>query len=165
MRIINVLRVAFPLAGLGIAAALVFGRDREPGVKIPAGTTLVAVLGEAVSTQRSEPGDEIELLTVAPVRLADGTEIPEGSVIGGVVTDARNGSRNGPPELGIRFTELEIDGSDHDITTEQFRFGTLNVGPSMSDQIALPAGQQIRIRLSRPVTIAYRPSEQVRWAE
>lgn len=157
MRTITVLRVAIPLVGIGIAAAVVFGRDRGPRVTIPAGTTLVAALEEGVSTQRSEAGDEVELVTVATVRLADGTEIPEGSVIDGVVTNARNGRRNsGPPELGLRFTELEIDGSDHEITTEQFRFGTLTV-LSTSDEIALPAGQQFSIRLIRPVTIAYRP--------
>jgi hypothetical protein len=126
----------------------------------------VVALEQSVSTQRSQAGDEIVLHTVQPVRLGNGAEIPEGSLVSGTVTDARSGGKNaGPPELGMRFTELKIDGDTHEISTEQFRFGTLGRA-TRSDQIVLPVGRRIRIRLSRPVTVESRPAaEQVQAAE
>lgn len=146
--------------GIGIASAVVSGRPpHERHATIPAGTTLVVALEQSVSTQRSHAGDEIVLRTVQPVRLDNGAEIPEGSLISGMVTDARSGGKNaGPPELGMRFTELEIDGDTHDISTEQFRFGTLGRA-TRSDQIVLPVGRRIKIRLSRPLTVESRPEQ------
>ena len=144
---------------IGIATAVLSGSPpRERNATIPAGTTLVVALEQVVSTQASHPGDEIELRTVQPVRLGNGAEIPEGTLIGGLVTDARSGGTNaGPPELGMRFTELEIDGDILEISTEQFRFGTLG-RTAHSDQIVLPAGRRIKIRLSRPLTVESRPA-------
>lgn len=145
--------------GIGIAMAVVSGHPpREQHATIPAGTTLVVALEQSVSTLRSHAGDEIVLRTVLPVRAGNGAEIPEGSLISGQVTDARSGSKHaGPPELGMRFTELEIDGDIHEISTEQFRFGTLGRA-THSDHIVLPAGRRIKIRLSRPVTVESRPA-------
>ena len=152
---------------IGVATAVLSGRPpREQHATIPAGTTLVVALDQSVSSLRSHAGDEIVLHTVLPVRASNGAEIPEGSLISGQVTDARSGGQDsGPPELGLRFTELKIDGDTHEITTEQFRFGTLRRA-RQSDQIVLPAGRRIKIRLSRPVTVESRPpAEQVKAAE
>lgn len=153
--------------GIGIAMAVASGRPpREQHATIPAGTTLVVALEQSVSTLGSHAGDEIVLRTVQPVRVGNGAEIPEGSLISGRVTDARSGGQNaGPPELGMRFTELKIDGDTHEISTEQFRFGTLRRA-RQGDQIVLPAGRRIKIRLSRPVTVESRPApEQAQAAE
>jgi len=160
MNIPKTLPIVIPaVLGIGIVTAVVSGRPpRERDATIPAGTTLVVALEHSVSTQRSHAGDQIELRTVQPVRLGNGAEIPEGSLISGRVTDARSGGKNaGPPELGMRFTELVIDGDTHEISTEQFRFGTLGRA-TQSDQIVLPAGRRIKIRLSRPVTVESRPA-------
>lgn len=153
----SALHIAIPV-GIAAAAVIACG-PRERKATIPAGTMLVAALSDEVSTQNSEAGDEIELRTVEPVRLDDGAEIPQGTLISGTVTDAKRGGRSvGPPELGIRFTALKIDGDTHIISTEQVRFGTLGVRATRSNQLVLRAGQRLRIRLSRPVTIEYRPS-------
>jgi hypothetical protein len=85
-------------------------------------------------------------------------EIPAGSLITGEVTDA--------PGLGVRFTELvfDPDSTEVEIETELYRFGTLV--PAASDHVVIPAGQRLTIRLSRPVTVAYRPApEPMRAAE
>ncbi len=152
--------------GIGIAMAVASSRPpHEQHATIPAGTTLVVALEQSVSSVRSHAGDEIVLRTVLPVRAGNGAEIPEGSLISGRVTDARSGGQDSGPELGLRFTALRIDGDTHEITTEQFRFGTLRRA-SQSDQIFLPAGRRIKIRLSRPVTVESRPpAEQVQAAE
>ena len=155
--------IAIP-AAIAAAAVIACGPG-ERKATVPAGTMLVAALEDEVSTQRSRAGDEIALRTVEPVRL-DGAEIPEGTLISGTVTDARSGGKDaGPPELGMRFTALEIDGDTHEISTEQFRFGTLGRA-TRSDQIVLAAGRRIKIRLSRPVTVESRPApERARAAE
>ncbi len=152
--------------GIGIAMAVVSGRPpREQHATIPAGTTLVVALEQSVSTLRSHAGDEIVVRTVLPVRVGNGAEIPEGSLISGQVTDARSGGQDsGPPELGLRFTALKIDGDTHEITTELVRFGTLRRA-RQSDQIVLPAGRRIKIRLSRPVTVESRPASEQHAAE
>jgi hypothetical protein len=155
---------AMKALGIAIPAVLVAGilamasSDTDPDERtatIPAGTTLVAVLESQISTARSRAGDEFELRTIEPVRLRDGAEIPPGLVIHGMVTDAKRGGRlAGVPEIGLRFVELEVDGDEHAIRTDQYRFGTL-VRHARSDHLVLPLGQRLRIRLSRPVTIEY----------
>ena len=156
------LGIAIPtLAAFGIVASVVSGPD--PGehlATIPAGTTLVAVLEGQVSTARSRAGDEVELRTIEPLRLRNGIEIHAGLVIHGTVTDAKRGDRlTGPPEIGLRFSEIEIDGDEQAISTDQYRFGTL-VTHARSGQLVLPVGQRLKIRLSRPLIIEYHQVEQ-----
>ncbi len=147
---------------LGIGGVAAITPDRDPGEEtttIPAGTTIVAAFEQDLATGVNRPGDEFELRTVRPVRLSGGLEIPVGSRIGGEVTDATDGGpTTGPPGLGVRFTELVIDGDDQEIQieTEQFRFGTLALG-ALNEHIVVPAGRRLTIRLSRPVTVEYRP--------
>jgi hypothetical protein len=161
MIITRAARIAMGVAlGIGIVAAI--APDNDPGEEtttIPAGTTIIAALEQDLSTGINRPGDEFDLRTVRPVQLSGGMEIPEGSVISGEVTDATDGGQNaGPPALGVRFTELVIDGDDQEIAieTEQYRFGTLALG-GLAEHVILPAGRRITIRLSRPVTVEYRP--------
>ena len=150
------LYIASPaLLGIGIAAASLFGGEREVETTIPAGTTLVPALEQQVSSQRSQVGDAIALRTVAAVRLRDGAEVPRGAVIRGTVTDL---SRSGPPQLGIRFTVLEIAGDETDIATEQYRFGTLAARVKPGGRLVLPAGHLLKIRLSRPAAVDYWPA-------
>ena len=90
-------------------------------VTISAGTTMVAALQTEVSTKGSQPGNSVELRTVEPIRLEDGTTIPEGLVIRGSVTAAEGGGRvSGAPELGLEFNELEVDGRAYPIRAESF---------------------------------------------
>ena len=199
----KVLRVAIPaLVGVAVISAVVFGRGRtRREATIPAGMTLVAALEHGLSTERSRAGDNITLRTTAPIRLDADEVIPEGVVIHGSVTQAKGGGRvAGRPELGLRFTDLEVDGERYAITADPFRIrgqndaaqsaavigggavaggilgrviggksGTLKgavagavIGTGVAvategDQLVLPAGQKLRIRLSSPVTVTYRP--------
>lgn len=159
---------------IALAALLVTGivaaasSDSDPGERtatIPAGTTFVVALETPISTARSHPGDDIEVSTVEPVRLRSGDEVPAGLVIHGVVTDARRRERPAAgPEIGMRFLELEVDGDEYAIRTDQYRFGTL-VRMARTDHLYLPLGQRLRIRLSRPVTIEYHEVPQGKAAE
>jgi hypothetical protein len=116
------LRIAIPaVLAVGVASAVVFGRARERRTTtIPAETMLVAALNHEVSTAHARPGDDVELHTTAPLRLGD-AEIPAGVVVRGTVTESKGGGRvAGAPELGLRFTSLEVDGDSHTITAEPF---------------------------------------------
>lgn len=147
--------------GIGVLTAIVWGRHEIEMVTIPAGTTFVAALEQDLSTDlKARDDDEFELRTVTPVRLKGGMEIPEGSEITGKVIDGPEG------ELRVRFTELVFseDSTEVEIRTDEFRFGTLQ--PVANDHLVVPAGQRLTIRLSRPVTVAYRsPPEPIRAAE
>src|SRR4030095_10165209 len=108
----------------------------------------------------------------------------------------------GAPELTLRFTELEVDGSRYDIAADPIRMrgksdakesaieiaggtvagavigavagggsgaakgavagaavGTAVAVVTKGDQIVLPAGQRMRVRLAKPVTVSYKPTE------
>lgn len=151
-----VLGIAAPvLAVAGFIAAMVPDTDPdEREVTIPAGATLVAVLADPLSTARSQPGDEVELRTVEPLHVR-GADIPAGILIHGTVLEAVAGDRAvESPGISMRFNEIEIDGDEHAIATEEYRFGTL-VERATNRHLLLPAGERMNIRLTRPVTVEY----------
>ena len=200
------LYVAVPvLVGVGIGSAVILGAGPERReATIPAGTTLVAALERAISTEHIRVGDPVVLRTVQAVRLPSGGEIPPGAAVHGEVTHARGGGRiAGAPELTLRFTALVIDGGIFALTSDPFRvrghndagesaatigggavagglvggllggrkavvtgalagavIGTGVAVATKGDQIVLPSGVRLRIRLSAPVTVRYRPVEE-----
>lgn len=157
MNAMKPLGIAVPVllvAGIFAAAS----SDNDPDERratIPAGTTLVAVLADPLSTARSQPGDEIELRTIEPVHLRGADDIPAGILIHGTVLRAVAGGQLGePPAISMRFNEMEVDGDEQTIATEEYRFGTL-VERAASRHLLLPAGERMKIRLTRPVTVEY----------
>lgn len=166
MHTTKLLGIAIPmLAAAGLVAALTPDTDpTERLATIPAGTELVAVLADPLSTARSQPGDEVELRTIEPIPLRGTDEIPTGVLIHGTVIRSVVGGRAEPPALGLRFSELEIEGEEHEITTEEYRFGTL-VRRASSRHLLLPAGELMRIRLTRPVKVEYHPGTGTHAAE
>jgi type IV secretion system protein VirB10 len=193
----RLLVAAAAVAGVGIAgAAIVKSTSGDRKATIPAGTTLVGALKQAVSTKSAEPGDVVVITTKAPLVLSDEVTIPSGIELRGQVTYAKGGGRiAGAPELTLRFTRLDVDGHRYDVTAEPFRVkgtsdakesaleiagGTVAgavvgkvtgsvvrgavVGAAIGtgvavltkgDQIVLPAGQRLRVRLTEPVTVKY----------
>lgn len=183
------------VGAVGATIATRAGGPKTAQVVVPAGTTLVAALGQTVSTKTDEAGTPVTLETVKAVRLADGFEIPSGTVIRGEVTHAKGGGRiGGAPELTIRFQEMVIDGDEYRIGSAPFRIegksdtkesvaeiggGTvlggvvggvtgagvvegavvgaaLGTGVAVAtkgDQLTVARGQNLRIRLSEPVTV------------
>lgn len=156
---IKALGITLPaLLVTGIVATL--SSDNDPDERtatIPAGATLVAVLADPLSTARSLPGDEIELRTVEPLHVRGADDIPAGILIHGTVLEA--------PAISVRFNEMEIDGDEHAIATEEYRFGTLVERVASSTQLLLPAGERMSIRLTRPVTVEYHLAARAKAAE
>ena len=141
------------VVAIGVGAAVVLGNDHAArGATIPAGTTLVATLEQSVSADANQAGDVIRLRTVQPLRLEGGVVVPVGSEIRGVVTDATSPDWGAaPPQLGLGFTSLVVEGEVYAISTERYRFGTLEA--PTGGRVVLPAGERLSIRLTRPVTI------------
>lgn len=155
----KVSRIAISVVVMGIASAiLVIRKPWEPVATIPAGTTLVAALENDVSKKDSRVGNEIELRTVGSIQLRKGALVPEGSELTGQVMQVSGGGRSTDSgEVRMQFTEIEIAGEEYKISTDQYSYGTLEVPAQSGDQVVFSAGQQLTIRLSRPVAIRYRP--------
>lgn len=188
--------VAFGVVGIAVAA-VVKGGDKKVSTTLPAGTTIVVSLQGTITTEKAEAGDGVTLRSAAPMTVA-GATLPGGVTVRGEVTHAVGGGRvAGAPELTIRFHQLEVGGTEYEITAEPFRLkgkddavesaaeiggGTVAgavVGAVAGDavkgaivgavlgtgvavvtkgnQIVLPSGQKIRVRLAQPVTVEYRP--------
>lgn len=95
--------------------------ERDRAVTMPEGTLLIASLTQSLSTATSAVDDPIVAHTVHPVLLPDGGMIPTGARVSGTVTHVRSGRHHtGAPELGLRFTELEIDDDRYPIATATF---------------------------------------------
>ena len=155
----KMVRTAVVLLVIGMAVTVLLVRKPwERAATIPAGTTLVAALEEDVSKEDSRVGDEIELRTIGSIQLANGAEVPEGSELTGQVMKVYGGKRTGPSEVGMQFTDLEIAGKEYTISTEQYHYATLEVPAQSGEQVVFPAGQQLIIRLSRPVDVVSPPA-------
>lgn len=125
------------VSGVAVVAAVALGRSRGTQIAtIPAGTTLVATLDEAVSREHARPGDVVGLHTIAPIRLDGGrTEIPSGVVVQATVTESKGGGRiAGAPVLALRFTDVVVDGGRRSIDAEAYRVqGRNDLGKSAAE--------------------------------
>lgn len=111
------------LAAVAVVAATAIGNggSSSRSATIPAGTRLVAALGNTITTENGRVGQSFELRTTEPLTLAKAT-IPAGVVIRGEVTHTKGGGRlTGAPELTLRFTKLELDGREYAISADPFR--------------------------------------------
>jgi len=91
-------------------------------VTVSAGTTVPAQLVAAVSTDKNQVGDPVQLQTTENVRVAGVVVVPVGSTVHGTVTECRGAGRvKGAAEITIRFTEVElVSGKRYPITAEAF---------------------------------------------
>jgi hypothetical protein len=147
-------------------------------VTIPAAASFVAALEEQLSTGESRVGQPVTLYTREPLRISEEFTLPAGIVIRGQVLRTTSESTGGP-ELAIGFTDLEIAGETYAVAAEPFRVGKAELTPSAKgggsgkagqegagetagiitgDQIVLPAGQRIRIRLSESISVRFNGS-------
>ena len=82
-------------------------------VTIPAGTTLPIVLDTAVGSDTSRIEEHVTAHLSRPVTLHGETVLPEGSRVGGVVTDAKASGRvKGRAHVAVRFDSLSPRGDD-----------------------------------------------------
>jgi len=173
--------LAVAAAGALAATAATLTSSGTKTATIPAGTLLGGALDRTISTERTDAGASVQLETTTPLRLSDDVIIPAGITIHGEVTHSEGGGRiSGAPELTLRFSRLSLDGRDYRIAAEPWRvkgksdtkesiaeiaggavvggvIGAVAGSATKGNQIVLPAGQRLRIRLAEPVTVRYTP--------
>jgi len=104
--------LAFP------STALTYRTSSE--VTLPAGTRLVGVLNQRISTEDNQVGDRVEVRTTEPIRVGDGT-VPAGLLLSGRITELKRGGRvSGRAKLALSITQLETEGHAYPIATDPF---------------------------------------------
>jgi hypothetical protein len=93
-------------------------------VTIPAGTPLSIVLETPVSSSTSRVEEHVNAHLARAVVVNGATVVPEGSRVGGVVTDATQSGRvKGRAHVAVRFDSLTPSGTD-----ERYTIHTTSVG-------------------------------------
>lgn len=89
------------------AAAEAQAAPAKPVVTVPAGTRVLLVLKNAVSSKTAQPGDAVYLQTSFPVVQDGHVVIPAGTYVQGVVDSAKRAGRiKGRAEIQMHFTRL-----------------------------------------------------------
>lgn len=124
------------IGGAGVLAATIVSRGGTREVTLPAGTRLVGVLEQTVSTGSNRVGDRITIRTGEPLVLSPEDQIPSGVTLKGEITHIKWGGRlTGAPELTIRFTRLAVQGREYPLTTDPFRLRGRSSTPETAAEI------------------------------
>jgi len=103
-------------AALTLAAATLPNRS-EP-VTLPENTAIHVTLDQAVSSNRSNPGDHFEATVSEPVVIDGKTVIPAGTQAEGLVVDAhKSGRLIGRARLQLALQSVAVEGQDYDVRT------------------------------------------------
>ena len=140
-----------------------------PPVAIPAGQMLTVTLNQAVGTTIDKEGDHFYGSLALPVVVNGATVLPVGTAAVGVVVRAdKAGSANQDAQLALEIDYVTLNGQRYQVQTEEFgdagrgqgaRIAAVSgnamtaVSFSSRRDIHLAAGQRLRFRLQRPVTI------------
>ena len=95
--------------------------DPEPKVVIPAGTRLRVVLSDAVSSDKSRPGDAFMASLAEPVVIDGKTALEKGTKVRGMVIDAKGSGRvKGRASIQLTLTEIMPSGKSMKISTKAY---------------------------------------------
>ena len=121
---ILVMGLAIPGSSAPVIADAENASPEWRAVTIPAGTTLPVVLDTGVGSDISRIEAPVRAHLARPIVIGGQTVVPDGSQLGGVVTDAtRSGRVKGRAHVAVRFTTLTPRGDD-----ERYRISTASVG-------------------------------------
>jgi len=103
-------------AALAVAATTLPNRA-EP-VTLPENTAIHVTLNQAVSSNRSNPGDHFDATVSEPVVIDGKTVIPQGAHAEGLVVDAKHSGRlMGRARLQLALQSVAVEGQDYDVRT------------------------------------------------
>lgn len=89
-----------------------------PPIVVPAGTDIVVILGQALSSKTSQSGQTFTASVGQPVSVEGQTAIPKGaSVSGMVVTAKEKGKIKGEGQLSVRLLTVAVRGQTYQIQT------------------------------------------------
>jgi hypothetical protein len=105
-----------------VAAALTLAAttlpNRSEPVTLPENTAIHVTLDQAVSSNRSNPGDHFEATVSEPVVIDGKTVIPAGTQAEGLVVDAhKSGRLMGRARLQLALQSVAVEGQDYDVRT------------------------------------------------
>jgi hypothetical protein len=94
----------------------------EPKITIPAGTRFRVSLLDAVSSDKSRPGDRFSAVLAEPVVVAGRTVLAKGTKVHGRVVEAKESGRvKGRASIELKLTEIVLkDGKSVDISTKTY---------------------------------------------
>ena len=93
----------------------------EPKVMVPAGTRLRIALTDAVSSDKSRPGDSFLGVLAEPIVIDGKTVFEKGSKVRGLVVDAKESGRvKGRASVQLTLTEIVRSGSPVNISTKAY---------------------------------------------
>src|SRR5215470_16256427 len=93
----------------------------EPKVVLPVGTRLRVALTNAVSSDKSRPGDSFLGVLAEPIVIDGNTVFAKGTKVRGVVVDAkRSGRVKGRASIQLRLTEIVHGGHSLSISTKAY---------------------------------------------
>jgi hypothetical protein len=109
-------------------------------VTIPAGTPLSIILETPVNSETSRVEERVNAHLAHAIVVGGATVVPEGSSVGGVVTDAkRSGKVKGRAHVAVRFDSLTPRGSDERYTIHTSSLGRTAEGTKRKDALEIGA--------------------------
>lgn len=98
--------------------AAVSASIQPPAVVVPAGTTLVVQLKQALSSKNSQTGQTFLAILAQPVSVQGRAALPAGSTVSGrVVTAKAKGKIKGEAGLSLALTSVSVGGHTYEIQT------------------------------------------------
>jgi len=90
----------------------------QPPIGVPAGTDIVVILGQALSSKTSQSGQTFTASVAQPISVDGRTAIPKGaSVSGTVVTAKEKGKIKGEGQLALTLRTVVVGGQTYQIET------------------------------------------------
>ncbi|TAK14751.1 MAG: hypothetical protein EPO35_09110 [Acidobacteria bacterium] len=119
------------------STSLTAQRYRE--VTVPAGTRIQVRVASSYSSAASHVEDRVEGAIVTNVRAGGVTALPEGTQITGVVSSVqRPGKVKGRGSIGLRFTDVVVDGERYPVSATYVRVAPATKKTD-AEKIAIPA--------------------------
>src|SRR5689334_14189289 len=107
------------LLALALVVSAATIANRPDPVTVPEQTPIHVTLDQAVSSNRSTPGDHFDATVSEPVVIDGKTVIPQGAHAEGLVVDAhKSGRLMGRARLQLALQTVELDGQYYDVRTE-----------------------------------------------
>jgi BON domain len=94
-------------------------KPKPQPIVVPAGTSLVVTVDQALSSKTSKEGQTFLATLARPVSVGGKTAIPKGSsVTGTVITAKEKGKIKGEGQLSIALNSITVHGQNYDIKTQ-----------------------------------------------
>jgi hypothetical protein len=113
------------LLSAGLITTAVTLATRTVPVTIPEATRIHVTLDQGISSNQNRPGDHFEATISEPVVLNDKTIIPQGTLVEGLVVDARpSGHLMGRAHLQLALESMQLNGKTYELrTSSSYRRG------------------------------------------